>query len=106
MSENFHEHKLWQASYVALMDIYEALEDGQAQDLLESAQEVAASIADSLTRQDRRVARDLLFTAVGQVAKTRTHLAVAWGRGVLDDETFKAIDDKYAALSDSLQKER
>lgn len=103
---NFHEHKLWQASYVALMDLHGALDGEEANDLLESAQEVAATIADSLTRQDRRVARDLLFAAVGQVAKTRTHLAVSWGRGIVDDATFKAIDDKYASLSDSLQKER
>lgn len=100
---SFHEQKLWQESYVALMDIHQALEAGVADDLVESAQTVAATIADSLTRQDRRIARDILQTAVGQVAKTRTHLAVAWGRGILDDETFKAIDDKYATLSDSLQ---
>ncbi len=85
------------------MDIHEGLEGDEAEDLVDCAQEVAATIADSLTRQDRRIARDLLTAAVGQVAKTRTHLAVAWGRGILDDETFKAIDDKYATLSESLQ---
>ncbi|MDP1722545.1 MAG: four helix bundle protein [Candidatus Gottesmanbacteria bacterium] len=109
---NFHEHKLWQESYVALMDIHEMLdssEEGQSHDndviegLLSSAQNVAATIADSLTRADRRVGRDLMMQAVGQVAKTRTHLAVAWGRGSMDDETFRGIDDKYAKLSESLQ---
>lgn len=100
---NFHEHKLWQESYVALMDIHEAVEDEQAHDLLESAQEVAATIADSLTRQDKSVAHDLIFSAVGYVAKTRTHLAVAWGRGLMDDETFRALDAKYDNLSSSLQ---
>lgn len=100
---NFHEHKLWQESYVALMDIYEALEDGGAPELVTSAQEVAATIADSLTRQDKRVGRDLIMKAVGLVAMTRTHLAVAWGRGFMDDEMFKKLDDKYAALSSSLQ---
>lgn len=100
---SFHEQKLWQQAYVALMDIYEALQDEEAHDLLESAQTVAATIADSLTRQDRRIARELLLAAVGQVAKTRTHLAVAWGRGIMNDDTFKSLDDKYAQLSDSLQ---
>lgn len=103
MSENFHEHKLWQAAYVTLMDLHEALGEEAAEDLLESAQTVAATIADSLTRQDRRIARDVLQAAIGQIAKSRTHLAVAWGRGVLDDETFKTIDDKYADLSSALQ---
>lgn len=106
---NFHEHKLWQESYVALMDIHEALEEGLsaqaggAPELITSAEEVAATIADSLTRQDRRVGRDLMTKAVGIVAMTRTHLAVAWGRGFVDDATFKKLDDQYAALSSSLQ---
>ena len=101
---SFHEQKLWQQSYVALMDIHEALEGVGANDLLESAQTVAATIADGLTRRDPDVARHILETAVGQVAKTRTHLAVAWGRGIVSDETFKSIDDAYARLSDSLQR--
>ncbi len=112
---NFHEHKLWQESYVALMDIHEILDeeiDGQPHDkdviegLLASAQNVAATIADSLTRQDRRVGRDLMMQAIGQVAKTRTHLAVAWGRGSMDDETFKKLDDQYAKLSEAIQSYR
>ena len=112
--QNFHEHKLWQEAYVVLMDIHEALDGLEApgQDtevtdaLLSSAQGVAATIADSLTRGDRRVARDLVYSAVGQVAMTRTHLAVAWGRGLMDDETFRGLDDKYAKLSDALQSSR
>lgn len=93
---NFHEHKLWQEAYVALMDL-------ENPDLAPSAKEVAATIADSLTRQDRRVARELLQVAVGLVAKTRTELAVAWGKGLMSDELFKKIDDQYASLSSSLQ---
>ncbi|MBI4066267.1 four helix bundle protein [Candidatus Gottesmanbacteria bacterium] len=107
----FHEHKLWQESYVALMDIHEALDkveveahdEGIVKELIIVAQEVAATVADGLTRQDRRVGRDLMTKAVGQVAMTRTHLAVAWGRGLMDDETFRGLDDKYANLTSSLQ---
>lgn len=93
---NFHEHKLWQEAYVALMDL-------ENPELAPSAKDVAATIADSLTRTDRRVGRELLQMAVGLVAKTRTELAIAWGKGLLTDELFKKIDDQYAALSSSLQ---
>ena len=93
---NFHEHKLWQESYVALMD----LEDPE---LIATAQEISATIADSLTRQDRRIGRELLQKAVGMVAKIRTQLAILWGQERLDDETFKKLDGTYAALSSSLQ---
>lgn len=93
---NFHEHKLWQEAYVILMD----LEDPE---LVASAQEIAATIADSLTRSDRRIGRELIQKAVGLVAKTRTQLAVFWGKGKMDDETFKKLDDQYSHLSSSLQ---
>lgn len=111
---NFHEHKLWQQAYVALMDLHDVVSQGDVGDhdrevvkeLVESAQKLTATIADSLTRQDRRVGRELMGEAVGQVAITRTHLAVAWGRGLMDDETFRPLDEKYASLSEGLQSSR
>ena len=112
--ENFHEHKLWQDAYVALMDIHRALDTVEVtqqdkevvEELLEAAQKVAATIADGLTRQDRRIARDCMYNAVGLVAMTRTHLAVAWGRQLVDDESFKKLDTQYADLSSRLQQYR
>lgn len=107
--QNFHEDKLWQESYVALMDIHEALDgvEGDNEELVEdvvkSATDLAAKIADGLSRMDRRFAREILLDAVGLVAVVRTHLAVAWGRGLLQDEAFQALDGKYAHLSESLQ---
>lgn len=111
MISNFHEHKLWQEAFVGLMDIHEALEkletqspDAEvAQELIKNAERVAATIADGLTRRDQRRGRELIDNAIGEVAKTRTHLAIAWGRGLLSDETFKKLDSQYDRLSSSLQ---
>ena len=106
---NFHENKLWQEAYVALMDLYDAFE-GMAQgrevvdQVLASGVGVVAKIADGLTRTDQRVTSTLLSDAAGLVATTRSHLAVAWGKKLLDDETFRQLDDKYAALAISLQR--
>ena len=110
---NFHEDKLWQDSYVALMEIHD-LFDGQrdgemgeiVEDVLESTTSVTSKIADGLSREDRRFGRQILLDAIGLIAIARTHLAVAWGRGLLNDETFKPMDDKYAKLSESLQRSR
>lgn len=105
---NFHEDKIWQESYVALMDIYEATENIRSDEiivaLVVSAQNVTAKIADGLSRNDKRIGRDLIYDAIGLVAVTRTQLAIAWGRGKLNDETFRALDDKYANLSGTLQR--
>lgn len=96
---------------MGLIDLHGALESVEAEPhdhdvvkkLLDSAEAVAATIADGLTRRDRELAAELVGSAVGEVAKTRTHLAVAWGRGLLDDETFRKLDGQYARLSENLQ---
>ena len=110
---NFHENKLWQDAFVILMeahDLFDDLRSGQheeiVEDVLESTTGVTSRIADGLSRQDQRFGRQVLLDAVGLVAVARTHLAVAWSRGLVTDETFKAIDDKFAALSESLQGHR
>lgn len=108
---NFHEHKLWQEAYVALMDLHEAFDTVEveprqheiAKKLLDSAEMVAALIADGLTQRSRALSLELIARAVGEVAKTRTHLAIAWGRGLLDDAVFKKLDERYDRLSSSLQ---
>lgn len=109
--QNFHDNKLWQDSFVALMDIHDLtdeIEDSGKNEiiigLLEAAKNVTSKIADALSRNDRRIGRNLIYDSVGLVAVTRTQLAIAWGRGLLDDDTFRSLDDKYAKLSDALQR--
>lgn len=111
--QNFHENKLWQDAYVALMDVHDLFDDKRegeteeiVEDVLESATAVTSKIADGLSRMDHRYGRQVLMDAVGLVAIARTHLAVAWGRGLVDDDTFKGMDDKFAKLSEALQQTR
>jgi four helix bundle protein len=108
--QNFHDHKLWQDAFVVLMDIHEVIDNLENNDdeetveaLVEAAQNLAAKIADAISRNDHRISRALMYDAVGLVAIVRTQLAVAWGRGIVDDETFRSIDDKYAVLTNALQ---
>lgn len=100
---NFHEDKLWQQAYVSLMDLYDAFEgvsEGREiiDQVLASAVAVVAKIADSLSRKDRNESAKILSDALGFVATTRSHLAVAWGKKLLDDETFRSLDAKYENL--------
>lgn len=91
-------------------DTFDGLRDGNddevVEDCIKSATDVAAKIADGLSRADRRFGRQVLLDAIGLVAVVRTHLAVAWGRGLVSDDVFKAMDDKYAGLTESLQAAR
>ena len=110
---SFHENKLWQDAFVTLMDTHEAFDgdfEGTGKEIveqvLESATNLSAKIADGLSRIDRRFGRQILMDAVGMVAVVRTHLAVAWGRGLLDDEMFQKLDGKFDALGIALQQNR
>lgn len=111
--QNFHDQKLWQDAFVVLMEVhdtFDAMRQGEneeiVEDVIESATNVAAKIADGLSRADRRFGRQVMLDAVGMVAMVRTHLAVAWGRGLVTDDLFKSMDDKYAHLSEQLQNVR
>lgn len=111
--QNFHDQKLWQDAFVVLMDVHDTFDDlrgGNDEEIVEdcigSATAVAAKIADGLSRKDRRFARQILLDAIGLVAVIRTHLAVAWGRGLVSDDVFKVMDDKYASLTENLQSAR
>lgn len=113
MNTPFHEQKLWQDAYVALMDIHEAFDEHKEGDeeeivdqVLDSATNLAAKIADGLSRLDRRFGRQILMDAIGMVAVVRTHLAVAWGRGLVTDDTFRTLDGKYDSLAVALQNVR
>lgn len=116
MQQNFHEQKLWQDSFVVLMEVHDVFDglrgnpptggEEIVEDCLESATMVAAKIADGLSRADRRFGRQVLLDAIGLVAVIRTHLAVAWGRGLVTDEIFKSIDNKYQDLTEKLQQAR
>jgi len=111
--QNFHDQKLWQDAFVVLMEVHDTFDglrngsdDEIVEDCIESATSVASKIADGLSRADRRFGRQVLLDAIGLVAVIRTHLAVAWGRGLVTDEIFKSMDDKYAALTEDLQRAR
>ncbi len=111
--QNFHDQKLWQDAFVVLMEVHDTFDDMRqgsngeiVEDVIESATNVAAKIADGLSRQDRRFGRQVLLDAIGMVAMVRTHLAVAWGRGLVTDDMFKSMDDKYASLTENLQRAR
>lgn len=111
--QNFHDQKFWQDAFVVLMEVHDTFDDMRdganeeiVENVIESATDVAAKIADGLSRADRRFGRQVLLDAIGMVAMVRTHLAVAWGRGLVSDDIFKSMDDKYATLTENLQSAR
>lgn len=105
--QNFHDDKLWQGAYMAVMGVYDVT--GESTDELISmvrthALHVLSYIADALSRKDRRIRAAKLSEAGGSVASLRSLLSVAWGQQMIADEDFKKIDTAYDDLGKQLLK--
>lgn len=99
----FHDDKLWQEAYTAVLDLLELSDDNL---VVKRAQKLGlktlTTIADGVSRRDRRLHDDKLRDAMGYVAGVRSLLSVAWAQEALDDDTFAKLDGAYEALSNKL----
>ncbi len=102
---SFHDDKLWQMSYTAVLDLC-AL--GGENEVIERAQKLGLKtltiIADGVSRRDRRERDMKLRDAAGSVAGVRSLLSVAWAQDAMGDETFTKLDGAYESLSNKLPK--
>ena len=100
---SFHDDKLWQEAYTTVLDLCEMSEGN---DILEQAKTLGltalTTIADAVSRRDRRERDTKLRDAMGQVAGVRSLLSVAWAQEALADEAFKKLDGAYEVLADKL----
>jgi len=99
----FHDDKLWQEAYTAVIDLCALTGDneviGQAQKL---GLKTLTTIADGVSRRDR-MERDMkLRDAAGRVAGVRSLLSVAWAQNAVSDDVFAKLDGAYEALSNKL----
>ncbi len=102
----FHDNKMWQEAYVAALDTTEAMDSvgGEiASQVKRVSLGVLTSVADSLTRKDRREAEGKLRDAAGLVAAVRSLLSVAWAQNQISDEQFGKLDGAYEELSKSIK---
>ncbi len=103
---SFHDQKFWQDAYVAALDTAEIM-DSVGGDLAVASKHkslaILTTIADGLTRRDRREAEAKMRDAVGLVAGVRSLLSVAWAQNQLTDDQFGKLDGAYEALSKTLK---
>ncbi len=97
----FHDNKLWQDAYVAVLDVLEAVNGSESEltgRIKKYSFKVLVLIADSFSRRDRRERDNKLRDAIGTVYGLRSLLSVAWAQEVLDDEQFGKLDNTYDAI--------
>ena len=99
----FHDDKLWQDAYTAVLDLCEVSDDTE---VIEMAQKhglkILSTVADGVSRRDRRERDMKLRDAMGLIAGLRSLLSVAWAQEALDDETFQKLETAYEALGNKL----
>ncbi len=101
----FHDDKLWQEAYTAVLDLCEVVSDTE---VIKQAQKhglkILSTIADGVSRRDRRDRDVKLRDAMGLVAGLRSLLSVAWAQQALDDEVFQKLETAYEALGAKLSR--
>ena len=99
----FHDDKLWQEAYTAVLDLCELTGDTE---VIKQAQKhglkVLSVVADAVTRRDRRERDMKLRDAMGLIAGLRSLLSVAWAQEEVEDEVFQKLETAYEALSAKL----
>ena len=99
----FHDDTLWQEAYTAVLDLCEAATDN---DVLRQAKTLGlralSTVADGVSRRDRRERDSKLRDAMGMVAGLRSLLSVAWAQEALSDEIFQKLDSAYENLGNKL----
>ena len=100
---SFHDDKLWQEAYTAVIDLCALVGDNE---IIAQAQKLGlktlTTIADGVSRRDRRERDMKLRDAAGKVAGVRSLLSVAWAQDAVSDETFAKLDGAYESLADKL----
>lgn len=101
----FHDDKLWQEAYTAVLDLCEVTADVE---VIKQAQthglKILSTIADGVSRRDRRDRDIKLRDAMGLVAGLRSLLSVAWAQQAVSDETFQKLETAYEALGAKLSR--
>lgn len=101
----FHDDKLWQEAYTALLDLLEATNENDADvidQIRKHAMMVLTEVAQGVATRDRRFRDTKLRGAYSICVALRSLLSVAWANEDLDDEIFGKLDGAYETLANKL----
>ena len=109
--KDFHELDIWRSGYDLLMEVYNITElfpDFEkysiTSQITRSANSVIANIAESHGRFSYADKVRVLYIVRGEIAETRSHLAVAYGRKYIFKEKFVVLNESYEKLAIDLNK--
>ncbi len=103
---SFHDDKLWQQAYVAVLDILEATDALDQADIVSEVRRYAMMVltvtSDAVSRRDRRERDAKLRDAYFRTVALRSLLSVLWAKEILSDDAFGKLDSALEGLSAAL----
>lgn len=102
----FHDDKLWQEAFTALLDLLE-ITDGDDGDLVDQVRKqgmlTLTEVGQAVANRDRKF-RDIKLRTVGTgiIVSLRSLLSVMWAREMLTDDEFAKLDGGYESLANKL----
>lgn len=108
---DFHELNIWKHGFEMLMIVYTVAETFPSKEkyalsdqLRRSANSIIANIAESHGGFSYKDKIRVLYISRGEIVETRSHLAVAYARKYIDQETFSKLNSGYTTLTKQLNK--
>lgn len=105
MAKDFKSLKIWQKAYELVLEVYKAAASfppeekyGLTSQLKNSANSVAANVAEASGRFHTKDKARTLYQARGELEETRSHLLIAKGLGFLPEEKADSFDREYNSL--------
>ena len=106
MYKDFYELPIWRDGNELLMELYTISERFPSEEkfslisqIRRSGNSVIANIAESHGRFSYKDKIRVLYIARGEIAETRSHLAVAFGRKYIKLEKFFKLNTRYCKLA-------
>lgn len=107
--KDFYELDVWKEGYNLIMKVYSITElfphteqYAITSQIRRSGNSVIANIAEAYGRYSYQDKVRVLYIARGEIAETRSHLAVALGRKYISKETFTKMNIQYTTLAKKL----
>lgn len=102
----FHDDKLWQDAFTALLDLLELTEsmDGDlVSKVRKTGMKTLTEVGQAVANRDRKF-RDIKLRTVGagEIVSLRSLLSVMWAREILSDDDFAKLDGAYESLANKL----
>lgn len=103
---SFHDEKVWQEGYVAVLDLLEITDRLAQNDIVDQIRKHAMMVvtvtSQAVSHQDRKMRDIKLRDTRSIIIAMRSLLSILWAQEVLSDEEFGKVDAAFESYANTL----